>query len=181
MAQSLEEKDAALGNWLRRLLHVPSLTTYEWQPGKLYGGVAAPPYRAISYTWGRWRLSESEKCDVQAMLIDGVSWPIPRVDLSKFTPEQLRNLLERARSSIPRYMTKRNYRAVDFVWLDIAGIGHPFDDRSCNTELFQQRSAAEIGRQAKIFEDAQAVFVWFKTLTCQNLQASADRMKLRCI
>lgn len=40
---SLDEEEVALGSWPRRLLHVKSLTSYEWQLGNVYGGVAAPP------------------------------------------------------------------------------------------------------------------------------------------
>ena len=146
MELSLVEEDATLGNWPRRLLHVPSLISHEWQPGNVYGGVAAPLYNAISYTWGRWRLTEMEKRHVQALEVHGVSWPIPRVDPAKFTADQLKSVLEKERISTPRYMTKKRYQIVEFVWLDIACIGQPFEDKSSVAELFQRRSAAEIGR-----------------------------------
>lgn len=54
-----------LGDWPQRLLHVPTMTSYEWQPGHCYGpSKPKPEYRAISYTWGRWKISETMLTDL---------------------------------------------------------------------------------------------------------------------
>src|SRR5437667_11978530 len=68
--------------WPRRLLHVPSMTSFKWQPGNSYGGHKEPKYVALSYTWGRWALDERTKPDFKPLQIQGVPWLIPRVDPS---------------------------------------------------------------------------------------------------
>lgn len=35
-------EETALGCWPRRLLHLPTLTSYEWQPGNTYGSHVSP-------------------------------------------------------------------------------------------------------------------------------------------
>ena len=67
-----------LGEWPRRLLHVSSMTSYEWQPGNVYRGCKELKYLAISYTWGRWKLRDGQKPKVKtALQIDGVPWQNP--------------------------------------------------------------------------------------------------------
>jgi len=154
----LASEEAALGRWPRRLLHVPSLTSYEWQAGNRYGNAVAPEYNAITYTWGRWRLKDEpsyERPEITALPITGIAWPIPRVKPEHFTPEQLQRVLRNAASFRPNHIDFRRRKSVDFVWLDVACI----DQRAS-----EPRSAAEIGRQAAIFREAQNVCVWFTTL-----------------
>ncbi|KAF2252741.1 hypothetical protein BU26DRAFT_208558 [Trematosphaeria pertusa] len=155
----LEAEERALGNWPRRLLHVPTLTSHAWQPGNVYGSVQEPKYNAITYTWGRWRLSGEQLPHVRPVpiSIDGDEWPIPRVDPKHFTAEEFKNLI-RAAAKLPANF--RDPDPVEFIWLDIACI-HQRDD---------PRSAAEIGRQAVIFHGAKAVFVWLTTHGHQQLE-----------
>lgn len=54
LSHSLIEDEDALGDWPRRLLHVPTMTSFEWAPGNYYGSTQEPSYNATSYTWGRW-------------------------------------------------------------------------------------------------------------------------------
>jgi len=91
----LEAEERALGNWPRRLLHIPTLTSYAWQPGNIYGEVQEPKYNAITYTWGRWRLFEGQMPHVQAVpiSIDGDAWAILRVDPKHFTAEEFQNVI----------------------------------------------------------------------------------------
>jgi hypothetical protein len=56
----METEARALANWPRRLHHLPTLTSYAWQPGNIYGGLERPQYNAITYTWGRFRLSNRD-------------------------------------------------------------------------------------------------------------------------
>src|SRR2546423_14126244 len=62
--------------WHRRLLHVPSMTSWPWRPGNFYGDHEAPQYNALSYTWGRWSLDDSALKSIESIEITGVSWPI---------------------------------------------------------------------------------------------------------
>src|SRR5450755_4332269 len=58
---SVQAKDPpGISHWPRRLLHLPSWTSLEWQPGDCYGSYHRPKYSAISYTWGRFRLDSKE-------------------------------------------------------------------------------------------------------------------------
>lgn len=142
---SIREEEAALDGWPRRLLHVPSMTSYEWQPGHSYGSVRCPAYNAITYTWGRWRITENALSTARAIKIDGVPWDIPRVDPSHFTVDDFQAAIR---------MAGRDTRFgldVEFLWLDVACI----DQRGS-----EPRSAAEVGRQGVIFKRAAFVFVW---------------------
>jgi len=47
----INESASAIGNWPQRLLHVPSMTSFEWEPGNRYGVHIVPLYNAFSYTW----------------------------------------------------------------------------------------------------------------------------------
>ncbi|KAK6209384.1 hypothetical protein LQW54_006372 [Pestalotiopsis sp. IQ-011] len=166
MAQTtLEIEEEALGRWPRRLLHVPSLTSYEWKPGNIYGSWTEPPYNAITYTWGRWRLEEKDQPSVEALAVLNTPWKVPRVEPAAFTPAQILETLQQAtrfyhqvdNASIPE---KEILEPVEFVWLDVACI----DQRSG-----EARSAAEIGRQALIFKNARQVFVWLSTIPTPKL------------
>lgn len=80
-------------DWPRRLLHVPSMTSYQWTPGDQYGDVVKPSYVALTYTWGRWRLDEGERPDIKALPVKGVTWPIPRIKPDHFTTTELEECL----------------------------------------------------------------------------------------
>lgn len=151
MREALREEESALGSWPRRLLHVPSLTSYKWQPGNVYGDYASPSYNALTYTWGRWKLHKGEIADVEALPIKGVSWPIPRIDPQHFTLAQFERVLHSTIKLQPRWLTRKHTPAVEFLWLDVACI-----DQTVGSVT----GAAEVGRQAVIFEGAQTVFAW---------------------
>lgn len=92
----LHKEEEALGAWPRRLLHVPSLTSYEWQPGSCYGPASSPAYNAITYTWGRWRLGDNQAQSVQAINVSGVPWKIPTVQPNLFTDSQSLHVVQQA-------------------------------------------------------------------------------------
>ena len=158
----LQREEEALGPWPRRLLHVPTLTSYEWQPGNVYGGVTEPEFNAITYTWGRWRLKDHELPNVPPITIHGASWTIPRVRPSHFTAAHLEHVLRRACQGVSKvgYWQEATLPSVDFIWLDIACI-----DQREN----EPRSAAEVGRQAMIFDKAKHVVAWLGTIPISTL------------
>ena len=147
----LEKEERNLERWPRRLLYIPTLTSYEWQPGHEYNGVKEPKYNALTYTWGRWMLSENMQRDVSAIpiTIHGDEWPIPRIDPNHFTVEEFVNVIK----AVAGISTKFGRPRVDFIWLDIA----------CINQKDPHKSAAEIGRQAVIFHGANDVCVWLTT------------------
>ena len=159
----IEREEEALGNWPRRLLYVPTMTSYEWQPGNVYGSWAAPMYNAITYTWGRWRLDEDESPEIRPIDIRGVPWDIPRVKAKCFTPEDLLRVLKQAIEPVEIIDSVLQYSGlpdVEFVWLDIACIDQREDE---------PRSAAEVGRQFAIFKGAKWTFAWLHTLPLESL------------
>ena len=154
----IEEEERALGRWPRRLLHVPTLRSYPWQPGNIYNNIKEPAYNALTYTWGHYRLHDSEFPEVHAIpiTIDGGSWDIPRINPSHFTSDEFEAVVRKAGTfSLPT-----GSDSVQFLWLDIACI----DQRER-----EPQSAAEIGRQGAIFEGARHVFAWLTTHTSAAL------------
>ncbi|KAF2122732.1 hypothetical protein BDV96DRAFT_561285 [Lophiotrema nucula] len=154
-SSDLQKEEDALGTWPRRLLHVKTLTSYEWQPGNFYGGYKEPAYNAISYTWGRYRLKEGIAPDVESLPLIGTDWldQLPRIDPEHFTSAQLRDVIKVASTLSMRADSFGSLvtHQVEFIWLDIACI----DQREG-----EPRSFAEIGRQALIFRGANTTLVW---------------------
>ncbi|CAD6584681.1 MAG: hypothetical protein ASARMPREDX12_001727 [Alectoria sarmentosa] len=138
-------------SWPRRLLHIQTLRSYEWQPGNIYGGYRNPGYNALSYTWGRWQLCEDEMPEISAIRVKGTSWSIPRIDPVHFTAEKFAAVIADTADPHP---SESNASGVDFLWLDVACIDQSPESRE---------KAQEIGRQAKIFRGATHVFVWLTT------------------
>ena len=141
----------SIGNWPRRLLHVPTLTSLEWQPGNKYGTHIEPDYNAISYTWGRYDVDipqakgTKKYRNVNAIEINGVRWRIPRINPTHFTVDQFKRLIWQACEPIDGTEEK-----IDFLWLDIA----------CIDQRNGPQKSSEIGRQAVIFRGARRAFVW---------------------
>ncbi|PON27621.1 hypothetical protein TGAM01_v203388 [Trichoderma gamsii] len=139
--------------WPRRLLHVPSMTSYPWQPGNNYGTHKEPKYNAISYTWGRFyvRNTEPEYASTPYLQVKGVPWNIPRMRPSQFTADEFHQLVINAANP----PAEDGFEPVVFVWLDVACI----DQTKPHTEDYYK----EVGRQARIFEGASEVIVWLTT------------------
>lgn len=129
--------------WPRRLLHITSLTSFEWQEGNIYGGIAEPKYSIISYTWGRFAIKNPPQ-DVPRLNVQGVTWKIPAIDPNHFTADAFCHMIQQTRQ------ISKN----DFVWLDVACI----DQEHYPTKM------AEVGRQAGIFANAGMAFVWLWTV-----------------
>lgn len=134
-----------LGDWPRRLLHVPTMTSFPWQKGNVYNETPCPKYAIISYTWGRWRLKPHERPDVKSISIKGTTWAIPRVNDTIFSVQQFEQAL---RTCVEAREPRVN---LEFVWVDIACINQDEED---------PEGALEIGRQAKIFGRATQQFIW---------------------
>lgn len=193
-----ELDDAAFDNnsrWPRRLLHIPTWTSYKWRPGNVYGGHVEPQYVAMSYTWGRWQLTEGMKPGIKALPIRGVPWTIPRVDPDlHFSRTELINVLyEAVQDPLRRYYyyawrgMRINSREgwgwavtslirwfhsfvsppCQFVWLDIA----------CIDQRYNKITLAEIGRQARIFQHAEHVYVWLSRTSNQRLEALINELQ----
>ncbi|KAG8534087.1 uncharacterized protein KY384_000930 [Bacidia gigantensis] len=164
---NLSPSDEELGNWPRRLLHIPTMTSQEWQPGNRYGNHVSPTYNAISYTWGRYDLDlpGAKKLKkyraVKALHVNDVQWHIPKINPEHFSLEAFESLIRwTANVSID---LKEKKDPTEFLWLDIA----------CIDQNSGPQKMAEIGRQAAIFHGAEKVFVWSTKHVKQSLEKLA--------
>lgn len=149
-----------LGDWPLRLLHVPSMTSHEWRPGNVYGKTREPDYKALSYTWGRFELRDAdEQPKTKSIRIKGVSWKIPRIDETVFTPREFKARLRQA-VEIPE-----GSKPTEWLWLDIACI-----DQTPNSP----KKAFEIGRQAAIFEKANVSVMWLHQSSLDHIRSCVD-------
>lgn len=156
-----------LGEWPRRLLHVPTMTSHEWEPGNRYGSFAEPSFNVVSYTWGRYELRESNMPDIEAVTIKGLTWNVPRIDPGHFAGEQLANV---ARKSITYRQNKpmpmmtsgqlETHRSPQHLWLDVACIDQEDEDVKIS----------EIARQASIFAKAETALIWLSHHQTAQLQ-----------
>ncbi|KAK8215074.1 hypothetical protein M8818_002084 [Zalaria obscura] len=139
------------------------MTSYECRDGNTYNGVKDPQYRALSYTWGRWELTEGVKPFIKELRISGITWDVPRMNPAHFTVHQMEQVLHRACQAVslnsedtPTTNTKIMLPPTEWVWLDIACI---------DQDPASPQNAIEIGRQAKIFKNATGVLIWLSTCT----------------
>jgi hypothetical protein len=129
--------------WPRRLLHVPSMTSFERQEGDIYGQTKEPDYSIVSYTWGRYQVDRGRRLQV-----NGISWPIPAIDEAHFSVESLETLLRNVSSKY------------EYVWIDIA----------CIDQSSQAVKMMEVGRQAGIFAGSRDAYVWLTYLEPRELR-----------
>lgn len=160
-----------LGRWPRRLLHVPSMTSYAWQPGNIYGHTTEPQYAALSYTWGRFWLREPswyQKLVVKPLPVRGIDWEIPLIDPRHFTTKQFKKCI-RTCTRLSRKQGQNGAQNTDleWVWIDVACI----DQRKSSPE-----KASEVGRQAAIFRNATSAFIWINTHSNDDLTALVTQL-----
>jgi hypothetical protein len=139
--ERIAAEEERLGSWPRRLLHIPSMTSFPWQPGNVYGNSKEPKYNILSYTWGRWRLKDDDEHanEVESVAIAGVPWNIPKVNPTHFTADQFLEVMSSLTRPFSSDSSHPNVPGVDFIWVDVACI----DQRRGQPE-----AAAEVGRQA---------------------------------
>ncbi|KAI3391116.1 hypothetical protein diail_7939 [Diaporthe ilicicola] len=147
LASKYSDKWSTLrGEWPRRLLHIPTMTSVERSSGDIYKGVKRPKYNILSYTWGRWE-ARNPKPD-RRLPVSGVSWKIPVVDC--FTQQEFHRAILKMEESAP------------FAWIDVVCI----DQENYAVKM------DEIGRQAGIFANAHRVYVWLWTLDRISMESN---------
>lgn len=157
-----------MGDWPQRLLHVPTMTSYEWQDGHKYGTFTKPEYSAISYTWGRYSLNKpDDQSHVKSVQIKGLTWDVPRINETHFTVTQFETLIRRSIEPFSNPNIAYSSIKFEFVWLDIACI---------NQTRGHSQMAVEIGRQAKIFRKAKRVLVWLNGTACAPLERAIQKL-----
>lgn len=169
---SLERPNTSdIGEWPRRLLHVQSMTSYEWQPGNIYGEHCSPAYNVVSYTWGRFMLGDLVRPDVQSIEVKGIDWKIPRIAPEHFSQEEFRSVIARAaripEDDPPKDCNDDGMPSHSFIWVDVA----------CIDQNFPPWADQEIGRQASIFKNAKAAYIWLSRTTCDKLTPLLSRIR----
>ena len=146
--------------WPRRLLHIPSMNSIERDESDVYSGVSGvekvkkPKYNILTYTWGRWRMTNVKGC--RALPVLNTPWDIPAIKEEHFTVEEFQkvvNLLGRD--------------GIDWAWIDVA----------CINQEDEEDNAEEVGRQASIFKNAHQVFVWLSRLPKDVLASSVTNIQ----
>ncbi|KAL6410759.1 hypothetical protein AUP68_07191 [Ilyonectria robusta] len=143
-----------------------------WGPGNVYCSFKEPQYNALSYTWGRGVLDDTQRPEVQSLDVSGTTWRIPRVDPDHFQTDAFHHAIRQATrlygqnkvSGMTVALAADDTRSVDFIWVDVACI-----DQRLNSE-----SMLEIGRQATIFRKASAVYIWLNHTTIAELSELAS-------
>lgn len=129
--------------WPDRLLHVPTMNSYQCRivpgHGARYGEFWQPRFYALSYTWGRWELKDGERPEMEALPIKNIPWAVPRIDPDHFTSAQFEQVLREITAPNIRIPEASSWPTPDFVWLDVACI-----DQRPNSALMSQ----EIGYRA---------------------------------
>ena len=129
--------------WPQRLLHIPSMTSREWKWGNLYGDDKEPTYAILSYTWGRYEVSEGPRLD-----INGIHWKVPSINPNHFTVADLTRLLEQIRLEH------------EYIWIDIA----------CIDQKREKVKMEEVGRQGIIFKRARRAYIWLNKYEPEIIQ-----------
>ncbi|KAF2253493.1 hypothetical protein BU26DRAFT_601610 [Trematosphaeria pertusa] len=157
--------DQRYGRWPRRLLHVPTMTSLEWQPGNRYGASICPPYNTLSYTWGRFVLREEQMPHVQALPVrfqGHRTWSIPRINPQHFTVDEFQAAVQLAVQ-----VNETTEKNVEHLWLDIA----------CIDQEHARTKHAEINRQAIIFQHAHTSSVWLTHIDECTLTEAIHRLR----
>lgn len=142
--------------WPRRLLDTCTMTSHVVQSGNVYGGIQAPGYSILSYTWGRFEDRNAGR-DTERLGVAGVTWQIPAIDKHYFTVASFQRAIDRI----------REISGNRFLWLDIACI-----DQENETEKMK-----EIGRQTGIFANADQAFIWLWTIPAIELQSGMESFR----
>jgi len=139
------------GCWPRRLLHIPTMTSFEREQGNRYGGTKEPSYSILSYTWGRW----AGHSDGPRLGIKGVTWAIPAIDENHFAVQSFERVVQQLG------------RDSEYVWLDIACIDQENDVAKMD----------EVRRQVGIFANARRVYIWLSRLSTAHLVEIFDTLR----
>lgn len=142
--------------WPRRLLHIPTMTSYERSGRDTYKTIKRPKYAILSYTWGRWQTLQEEGRDEhsRALPVLGTTWAIPSVREEHFTVEAFQGVISRMAST-----RAENEAPIEWAWVDVA----------CIDQENHLIKMDEVGRQASIFRNASRAYVWLSRISTDDL------------
>ncbi|KAF7544680.1 hypothetical protein G7Z17_g9764 [Cylindrodendrum hubeiense] len=146
--------------WPLRLLHVKTMESIprsEDERGVHYGGVRAPAYNIMSYTWGRYR--DDAKGEAIAVTGPGGSnlgWDIPKIKReTAFGANDFSAVLREVAGD------------GEFVWVDVACM---------NQNQGSPDFADQLGKQAAIFNRARQSYVWLHQTGEEEMKATLQLM-----
>ncbi|KAL2154622.1 hypothetical protein VTH82DRAFT_3298 [Thermothelomyces myriococcoides] len=152
--------------WPQRLLHASTLTSVERVGEDTYefGGqkYKAPKYSTLSYTWGRWRVDGEEAARSPALPVKNITWAVPPIKDEHFTVDAFRHVINQMAT----------LGGVEWVWVDVGCIDQRRDDPEKN--FVNKQAPYEIGRQASIYKQAKATFVWLCRLRRDELSTAVN-------
>ncbi|KAF8533280.1 hypothetical protein BDD12DRAFT_899752 [Trichophaea hybrida] len=152
VGDQLDHLGTPVPDWPRRLLHIPSMTSFSRTGESTYSTATAPEYNILSYTWGRWKLSSGP-----ALSVKGLSWSVPAVDPSHFSVP-----------AFQRVISHIGAQDTSFLWVDIACIDQT------NTAI----KMSEIGKQAAIFDRARNAYIWLSHLEEGQLRGYMQELEI---
>lgn len=139
--------------WPRRLLHIPTMTSYQRDERYTYNRCERPKYSILSYTWGRWEKRQSERAgdepESESLEVKGVSWRIPIISEEHFSVRMFQKVIDEM----------RRLAGTDWAWVDVACI----DQENIPLKM------DEVGRQASIFKNAWKAFSWLSHTSEESL------------
>lgn len=141
--------------WPRRLLHIPTMTSVERSGSATYLNEDRPLYNILSYTWGRWQISDNPSAP--ALPVKGTTWAIPSVSEEHFTVQMFEKVVESPSTN-----------GCQWAWIDIA----------CIDQEDEVVKAEEVGRQASIFRGASQAFVWLSHSSANRLADTIFQLRL---
>ncbi|RDW63306.1 hypothetical protein BP6252_10851 [Coleophoma cylindrospora] len=141
-------------HWPRRLLHLPTMTSYPWKLGNIYNNAKDPVYDAVSYTWGRMMMKRPGQ---RRLKIRGIPWRVPRLRPNFLKVRDFINLFRSLQS-----------KSTEWLWIDIA----------CIDQRRRTVSDLEVGRQAGIFKGARRVYIWWSTFDTKQLATVSTVLKV---
>lgn len=141
--------------WPRRLLHIPTMTSVERSGSATYLDEDRPSYNILSYTWGRWQISDDPSAP--ALPVKGTTWAIPPVREEHFTVQMFEKVVESLATN-----------GCQWAWIDIA----------CIDQEDEVVKAEEVGRQASIFRGASQAFVWLSHASADEIADAIFQLRL---
>lgn len=145
--------------WPRRLLHIPTMTSYQRSGSSTYNHLEHPKYSILSYTWGRWEVRQVDGREPKpaSLGVKGTTWKVPSVDEAHFTVQTFQKVVNEM----------GRHGRTEWAWIDIACIDQE------NTPVKMD----EVGRQASIFKNAWKAFVWLSHTTAGALDNAVALME----
>ena len=105
--------------------------------------------------------------EVKAVAIHGLTWDVPRIQPTHFSTQDFERLIQTSINYRSRQVQRQNSNGLptQHLWLDIA----------CIDQEDERMKMSEIGRQAKIFENADTALIWLNHHGSRRLEQTLQQ------